>query len=174
MAEVEEKLLKRLDTRYALRMEEAKENGIDFEKVERMVLLKVVDANWMNHIDDMQTLKNEIFSRGFGNQDPVLAYKIDGLEMFENMIAKIRETTVLVLLNSTIQVKQPETVQKPTFTPVAHKDVFKAHEEKKLQAKKEKPFVQKTVVNEDKKVGRNDPCPCGSGKKYKNCCGVNE
>jgi len=174
VAEVEEKLLKRLDTRYALRMEEAKENGIDFEKVERMVLLKVVDANWMNHIDDMQTLKNEIFSRGFGNQDPVLAYKIDGLEMFENMIAKIRETTVLVLLNSTIQVKQPETVQKPTFTPVAHKDVFKAHEEKKLQAKKEKPFVQKTVVNEDKKVGRNDPCPCGSGKKYKNCCGVNE
>ncbi len=174
VAEVEEKLLKRLDTRYTLRMEEAKENGIDFEKVERMVLLRVVDANWMNHIDDMQTLKNEIFSRGFGNQDPVLAYKIDGLEMFENMIAKIRETTVLVLLNSTIQVKQPETVQKPTFTPVSHKDVFKAHEEKKLQAKKEKPFVQKTVVNDDKKVGRNDPCPCGSGKKYKNCCGVNE
>ena len=175
VAEVEEKLLKLLDTRYALRMEEAKEKGVDFEKVERMVLLKVVDMNWMNHIDDMQTLKNEIFSRGFGNQDPVLAYKVDGLEMFENMVKKIRETTVMVLLNSSLQVTKKEPVKRPTFTPVAHKDVFnqKPVEEKK-EEKKEKPFVQKTVVNDDKKVGRNDPCPCGSGKKYKNCCGKDE
>ena len=174
VSEVEEKLLKLLDTRYALRMEEAKEQGLDFEKIERMVLLRVVDANWMNHIDDMQILKNEIFSRGFGNEDPVLAYKIDGLEMFENMVKKIRETTVAILLNSRIQVSQPQPVQRPTFTPVAHKDVFKTKEEpKKEETKKEKPFVQKTVVN-DKKVGRNEPCPCGSGLKYKNCCGKEE
>ena len=173
VSDVEEKLLKYIDRRYAEKMEQAKEQGIDFEKVERMVLLRVVDANWMNHIDDMQTLKNEIFSRGFGNQDPVLAYKKDGYEMFDNMIAKIRETTVLVLLNSNIEVKQPETMKRPTFTPVAHKDVFAGKEEKK-EEKKEKPFVQTTVVNDTRKINRNEPCPCGSGKKYKNCCGANE
>ena len=174
VAEVEEKLLKLLDKRYKGKMDEAKEQGIDFEKVERMVLLRVVDANWMNHIDDMQIMKNEIFARGFGNQDPVLAYKVDGLDMFENMIDKIRETTVLVLLNSNFQVQTQEPVKRPTFTPVKHKDVFAEKEEEKKEEKKEKPFVQKTVINETKKVGRNDPCPCGSGKKYKNCCGKNE
>ena len=167
--EVEEKILKEVEKRYKKVEEEAKSYGVDFEKVERFVLLKVVDANWMNHIDDMQIMKNEIFSRGFGNQDPVLAYKKDGYELFQNMVEKIRETTCQILLLSHFEAKEsePKVFKKPTFTPIAKKEALP--EDKK----EEKKYIQKTVVNDTPKVGRNEPCPCGSGKKYKNCCGEN-
>ena len=166
--DVEDKLLALIHERYAERMEEAKSFDVNFEDVERLVLLKVVDAHWMNHIDDMQIMKNEMFSRSYGNQDPVLAYKKEGFDLFEEMIEKIRKTTCQILLVSHFQMEQqPPKFQKPTFTPIARKEALP--EEKKEENKK--PFVQKTVVNESPKIGRNDPCPCGSGKKYKNCCG---
>ena len=167
--DVIDKLLKIIEAEYEKRREEAKEVGVDFEQIERFVMLKVVDANWMNHIDDMQIMKNEIFARGFGNQDPVLAYKKDGYELFEKMIEKIRETTCRLLLASHVQVEapQPRPMNRPTFTPIARKEPVP---QEKAEEKK-KPVVQKTVVNDTPKVGRNDPCPCGSGKKYKNCCG---
>ena len=83
------------------------------------------------------------------------------------MIAQIRETVCLILLSIKIQVQpKPEKVQRPTFTPIARKE-----ELPKEKPEQKKPFIQKTVVNSSPKVGRNEPCPCGSGKKYKNCCG---
>lgn len=168
VSDVEEKLIKIVDKRYAEKLKEAESLGIDFGKVERVVMLRVVDSHWTNHIDDMQILKNEIFSRGFGNEDPVLAYKKDGYAMFDEMIRKIREMTCMILLNINFEVKKEEPVQRPTFTPVNRRtDLFD-------KPKKEKIEVQKTVVNTEKEIGRNDPCPCGSGKKYKNCCGANE
>lgn len=168
VSDVEEKLIKIVDKRYAEKLKEAEDLGIDFGKVERVVMLRVVDSHWTNHIDDMQILKNEIFSRGFGNEDPVLAYKKDGYAMFDEMIRKIREMTCMILLNINFEVKKEEPVQRPTFTPVNRRtDLFD-------KPKKEKIEVQKTVVNTEKEIGRNDPCPCGSGKKYKNCCGANE
>ena len=168
VSDVEEKLIKIVDKRYAEKLKEAEDLGIDFGKVERVVMLRVVDSHWTNHIDDMQILKNEIFSRGFGNEDPVLAYKKDGYAMFDEMIRKIREMTCMILLNINFEVKKEEPVQRPTFTPVNRRtDLFE-------KPKKEKIEVQKTVVNTEKEIGRNDPCPCGSGKKYKNCCGANE
>ena len=167
VADVEEKILQVVKKRYEGQIEYAKQMGVDFANVERFVMLKVVDSNWMNHIDDMQIMKNEIFSRGFGNQDPVLAYKKDGYELFEKMIAQIRETVCMILLSIKIQVEQrPEKVQRPTFTPIARKEELPSN-----NPKPQKPVVQKTVVNSGPKVGRNEPCPCGSGKKYKNCCG---
>ena len=165
--EVEEKILREVQKRYQKQIDYAKSFGVDFANVERFVMLKVVDANWMNHIDDMQIMKSEIISRGFGNQDPVLAYKKDGYELFEKMIAQIRETVCLILLSIKIQVQpKHEKVQRPTFTPIARKE-----ELPKEKPEQKKPFIQKTVVNSSPKVGRNEPCPCGSGKKYKNCCG---
>lgn len=165
--EVEEKVLEAVKKRYLEKAELAKNSGIDFEAVERIVLLKVVDNNWMNHIDDMQIMKTEILSRGFANQDPVLAYKKDGFELFEKMIEKIRETTCKILLNSNFEEPpKPQPMLRPTFTPIARKEPT-IEEQKKSQ----KPVVQKTVINDAPKIGRNDPCPCGSGKKYKNCCG---
>ena len=163
--DLEEAVIKLVEKRYNERMTEAGKFGIDFEKIERFVLLKVVDTNLMNHIDDMQTMKNEIFARGFGNQDPILAYKKEGYEMFDNMIEKIRETTCIVLLNTSIEVRRPEPrPQQAKVTEAKTYDPAKKPEEIKKQV---------TVKNTTKKVGRNDPCPCGSGKKYKNCCGKN-
>lgn len=161
--------------RYNDRIAEATEYGYNFGDIERFILLKMVDVNWMSHIEDMQIMKNEIFARGFGNQDPVLAYKKDGAEMFENMIDKIRNMTCLFLLNT--QIERPEPVQEmpaqPSYTVyMTGKEL--TPEERAQANKKKKPVVQQTVVNLEKKVGRNDPCPCGSGKKYKNCCGSNE
>ena len=162
-----EKVLELAKNRYMERMQEAGKIGIDFEKIEKFVLLKVVDTNWMNHIDDMQIMKNEIFARGFGNQDPILAYKKDGFEMFDKMIDRIRETTCLVLLNTKIEVRRPE--PKPETT-LKNTEAKKYDPSERPQERK----IQKTVVNTTKKVGRNDPCPCGSGKKYKNCCMLKE
>lgn len=169
--EVVDKLLVLIKKRYDEHIKEAEELKVDFADVERFVLLKVVDMNWTNHIDDMQILKSEIVSQAFGNQDPVLAYKKEGYDLFEKMIEKIRETTCQFLLASHLEKEErpKPPMQRPTFTPIARKEPQPQPEQKKA----EKPFVQKTVVNETQKIGRNDPCPCGSGKKYKNCCGKN-
>lgn len=170
VADVIEKVLKIVDERYQAREKETTEIGYDFGKLERLVMLRMVDANWMNHIEDMQILKNEIGSRQFGNQDPILAYKKDGYEMFDQMIYKIREMTTYILLNSRVQ-KPPEQQQQMPQYKVIVTGKEATPEEKAAQAKANKPKVQKTVVNDGPKVGRNDPCTCGSGKKYKNCCG---
>ena len=162
--DLSEKVLELAEKRYQGRMQEAGKYGIDFEKVEKFVLLKVVDTNWMNHIDDMQIMKNEIFARGFGNQDPIIAYKKDGFEMFDKMIDRIRETTCLVLLNTNIEIKRPEPPKENKVVDVEAKKYDPTERPKEIK-------VQKTVKNTEKKIGRNDLCPCGSGKKYKNCCG---
>ncbi|MGN1201150.1 MAG: preprotein translocase subunit SecA [Candidatus Caccovivens sp.] len=161
-ADLEEAVLRLVEKRYNEKMVEAGKLGIDFENVERFILLKVVDSNWMNHIDDMQTMKNEIFARGFGNQDPVIAYKKEAYDMFDKMIEKIRETTCLILLNTNVELRKPEPQRPVKMTEAKVENVQKRPEEIKKQT---------TVVNTEKKVGRNDLCPCGSGKKYKNCCG---
>ena len=158
-----EKVLELVKSRYENRMQEAGKLGIIFEEIEKFVLLRVVDSNWMNHIDDMQIMKNEIFARGFGNQDPILAYKKDGFEMFDKMIDRIKETTCLMLLNMNIEVRRPE----PKASNLKNTEAKKYEPAERPEERK----IQKTVVNTTKKVGRNDPCPCGSGKKYKNCCG---
>ena len=118
----------------------------------------------MNHIDDMQTMKNEIFARWFGNQDPILAYKKDGFEMFDKMVDRIKETTCLVLLNTNIEIRRRE--------PAKEENNLKNTKAEKYDpsARPQERKIQKTVVNTERKIGRNDPCPCGSGKKYKNCC----
>ncbi len=159
-----EKVVELANSRYQNRMLEAGKLGINFEEIEKVVLLKVVDSNWMNHIDDMQTMKTEIMTRGFGNQDPILAYKKDGFDMFDNMIERIKESTCLLLLNTNIEIRRvaPANEQSNSKNTVAKK----YEPEEKPQERK----IQKTVVNTARKIGRNDPCPCGSGKKYKNCC----
>lgn len=164
--DLEEVVLREVEKRYNDRMMEAGKIGIEFENVERFVLLKVVDTNWMSHIDDMQTMKNEVFARGFGGQDPIVAYKKDAFELFDEMTEKIKEAVCLILLNTTIEVKRPQRPQ-PQMTEAKVYDPKDAKEHKTNEK-------QKTVKNSEKKIGRNDPCPCGSGKKYKNCCGKDE
>ena len=159
--------------RYKEREEEVNSYGIDFEDLERNVLLRMVDVNWMSQIEDMQIMKDEILSRQFGQQDPVLAYKKEGFEMFDNMIDKIKESTCKVLLNAEIRQRPQESAPKPVKIVFTGKEL--TPEEKAKEAEKKKKLqVQKTVYNNKPKAGRNDPCPCGSGKKYKNCCWDND
>ena len=125
-------------------------------ELERVVMLRVVDEYWMDHIDAMDDLKQGIGLRAYGQHDPVVEYKQEGFEMFQAMVGAIREETVrrmfLVQLKPTQEVKR-EKVAKETDTAAATKTV-----------------VKQAPVRKEKKVGPNDPCPCGSGKKYKKCC----
>ena len=140
--------------RYA---EKEEEFGSDkFREVERVVLLQVVDSKWMDHIDNMDQLRQGIGLRAYGNRDPVIEYKEEGYNMYEEMLGNIGEDVIKLLfavrLKTNIERKQ---VSKPTATNEGG------------------DTVRKPVVKE-KKVGRNDLCPCGSGKKYKKCCGANK
>ena len=143
----------------AQRTYEAKEKAYSpqiMRELERVVMLRVVDEYWMDNIDAMDDLKQGIGLRAYGQHDPVVAYKEEGFQMFEAMVTAIREETIrrmfLVQLRTNQEVKR-EKVAKETGTTAA--------------AKTE---VKRQPVRKEKKVGPNDPCPCGSGKKYKKCC----
>ena len=154
----------------AIEKYQAKEEEITSEKMrelERVVMLKVVDEKWMNHIDSMDELKNGIGLRAYGQQDPVVKYRTEGMDMFEEMVANIKLDVVKILMNIRKQngdVKRQETAK---ITGAALEAINSVDGGKKINT----PEYSQTVVNEGPKIGRNDPCPCGSGKKYKNCCG---
>ncbi len=129
-------------------------------ELERVVLLRNVDQKWMDHIDAMSELKQGIYLRSYGQRDPVVEYRLEGFEMFDEMIESIRQDTLKMLY--LVQVRtgegpKREQVAKPIETGHGGDDSVK------------KQPVRKTAAQ---KVGRNDPCPCGSGKKYKKCCGA--
>ena len=128
-------------------------------EVEKVILLQNVDNKWMDHLDNMDELKEYIGLNSYAQRDPVAMYRIEGANMFDEMIEDIRETTVRQILSVVPRIQSTERVQvaKPTTEGFA---------DGKPAASK-KPAVSK-------KVGRNDPCPCGSGKKYKKCCGIND
>ena len=129
----------------------------DLREIERIILLKVIDRKWMDHIDDMDQLREGIGLQAYGQRDPVVEYRMAGFEMFNEMTKAIQEETTGALFH--VQVEQKiEKEEAPKITGT-NKD---AEVEKK-------PYVRKGA-----KIGRNDPCPCGSGKKYKNCCGRNK
>ena len=130
----------------------------DMREVERIILLKNVDSKWMDHIDAMDELRKGIYLRSMGQRDPVVEYRFEGFAMFDEMIASIREDTVRMVLAVKLQVQQ----QRP---PMQREQVLKPDAENAGS----KTTVKKTA---NQKVGRNDPCPCGSGKKYKKCCGA--
>ena len=135
-------------------------------EVERVVLLRNVDQEWMDHIDAMEQLQDGIRLRAYAHQDPVVEYRLEGFDMFDSMIAAIRENTAKMMLTVRLRRKeeapQREQVAKETGTSSA------------ATASAGDKTVQKQPVHKQKKPGRNDPCPCGSGLKYKKCCGRNE
>ena len=160
----------------------AKEEEIGIEQmreVERMILLRVVDNLWMDHIDAMDQLKSGIGLRALGQQDPAAAYAQEGFDMFEQMIAAIQEDTVKYCYNVTIETKTERRavveISGASKSDYVEDDTARAMqgkghlpEEAQVPEREKKP---QTVRREEPKIGRNDPCPCGSGKKYKNCCG---
>lgn len=155
----------------ALEIYSKKEEEITSEQMrelERIVMLKVVDEKWMNHIDSMDELKNGIGLRAYGQKDPVVQYRLEGFDMFDEMINDIKfdVTKILMHIRQQGEVKRQETVK---ITGEALEAIHSVDGGSKIGTD-----VDRTVRNEGPKVGRNDPCPCGSGKKYKQCCGRNQ
>jgi len=151
-----EKLTQATIDAYDQKIARYKEEGIDFTEIEKMVLLRNIDTKWIDHIDSMDQLRKGISLRGYGNIDPVLEYKKEGFEMFEDLTASIQEDTITLLLKAELQkIPQKTEVDK---------------QKENLQTNQASgPVIRKRPVV--KEIGRNDPCPCGSGLKYKNCCG---
>ena len=148
-----------------------KEFGIEnLRELERVVFLKVVDEKWMDHIDNMDELKNGIGLRAYGQKDPVVQYRIEGADMFDEMIVNIKYDVTRFLLNA----RKREGITRVETSKITDASVQDAainlvdgnYSENEGR-------MNKTVVNEGPKIGRNDPCPCGSGLKYKNCHGKN-
>ena len=149
--------------------EKEKEIGSnELRELERIVMLKVVDQKWMNHIDAMDELKNGIGLRAYGQQDPVVKYRLEGMDMFDEMVLDIKHDVVKMLMN----LRKQEEVKREEAAKItgAALQTLQSLDNDQQRVKSE---INRTVVNQGPQVGRNDPCPCGSGKKYKQCCGKN-
>jgi preprotein translocase subunit SecA len=131
----------------------------DFRRLERVVMLQTVDNLWKDHLLSMDHLKEGIGLRGYAQQNPLIVYKKEGFEMFNDMISRIKEETLGILFR--IQIEEPKKI-----------DHLRQPKEQKLEfSGAQGPAKPKPVQRKAQKVGRNAPCPCGSGKKYKKCCG---
>lgn len=139
---------------YKEKEEEVAEKGIDMREIERFIILRIVDMLWMDHIDNMDQLRRGIGLRAYAQRDPLIEYSIEGFDMFDEMIASIQEQTVTQLFHGRIEVQE---VRQPEERKITEGRGGDGNEPKK-------------PVTKDK-IGRNESCPCGSGKKYKNCCG---
>lgn len=154
---------------------EERENEIGSEELrelERVVTLKVVDEKWMDHIDNMDELKDGIGLRAYGQKDPVVQYRIEGFDMFDQMVLDIKTDVVKFLMYARKRegdIKREETVK---ITGEGLQNSAINNLDGTMAPKTSTPQNQ-TVINNEPRIGRNDPCPCGSGKKYKNCCGKN-
>ncbi|MBW2195441.1 MAG: SEC-C domain-containing protein, partial [Deltaproteobacteria bacterium] len=145
----------------AMKTYEKKESDFGAEQIrdlERMVVLQVVDNLWKEHLLSMDHLKEGIGLRGYGQQDPLVVYKREGFDMFATMIERIKEETVGFLFR--IQITRAEEIARKEKT-----------RQEKISYSHEDEGADSTVRRTKKKVGRNQPCPCGSGKKFKKCCG---
>ena len=156
--EITEVLLNKAQELYDSRKEELGEETV--KELERVGLLRNVDIRWMEHIDAMDQLKRSMSLMGYGQKDPVIVFRDQGLDMFEEMTNGIREGTVDFVLQSRVRKE----------APMERKQTVKITS----QSGSDDGTVKKEPKKADKKPGRNDPCPCGSGKKYKKCCGMNE
>lgn len=130
----------------------------NFRHLERMVMLQTVDSMWKDHLLSMDYLKEGVGLRGYAQQNPLIVYKKEGFELFQDMISRVKDEVISILFR--IQISEPEKID----------DINKPREQKLIFSGGDDTVLKKPVKREDKKVGRNDPCPCGSGKKHKKCC----
>ena len=154
VSDIEETLISRAKMMYEER--ERTYGSEVMRELERVILLQNVDKNWMNHIDAMDELRRGINLRAYGQKNPVVEYRLEGFDMFEEMVETIRENTVKMLL--TVRIENKDQLQRKQVAKATDASLGGDRTVKKMPVRKVK-------------VGRNDPCPCGSGKKYKKCCG---
>jgi preprotein translocase subunit SecA len=216
LEELAEKVADKAVEVYEAKCKALAEIKLDYQRIEREILLRVVDSLWRDHIDYMEILRSEIGLRAYGNHDPILAFKKESSDAYEKMIFKMREETAMFLINFRLQIERKipvnMTMKKPTkeqleqMKELALKRKQELEQAQKIAAENEvkrqkeeaaskiqpldsqaeldklmkSPTSIDMVTNNTEKtqaktqgklVGRNDPCPCGSGKKYKQCCG---
>jgi len=171
-AEVAERAIAQAQLLYDERAKLVQAAGYPIADLERMVLLRVVDSHWMDHIDAMDQLRDGIGLRGYGHSDPIIAYKQEGFDMFDGMIMSIREQTVSTLFSVRVgddgAVNAPRARQQGAMVAGKKGDTLTGVP--KAKAAPTATAKNATPVRAEQKTGRNDPCPCGSGKKFKNCC----
>ena len=172
-----DRLLKELKEKaLAIYEKKEKEHTEEIREVERVVLLKVVDSKWMEHIDNMDELKNGIGLRAYGQKNPIEQYRFEGGDMFDEMISQIKLEVAKIMLHIVKTDKKVERKSNVNITNAAlDNSVANAMN---VEGERNIPSSNKTekaqpITNDGPKVGRNDPCPCGSGRKYKQCCGKN-
>ena len=158
---IEEELVNRAAQRYKKREEEFGSELM--REIERVMLLRAVDENWMTHIDAIDELKHEVGLQAYGHRDPLVEYKFQSFDMFEEMNRAIQQDALRYVF--TVRVQRGQKVERRKVT---------SDGEAKLEGAPQEESRGSVSVRKTVKVGRNDPCPCGSGKKYKNCCGKNE
>ena len=144
--------------------------GESMRELERVITLKIVDEKWMEHIDNMDELKNGVGLRAYAQKDPVVVYRMEGFDMFDEMIYAIQYDVVKLLMHVT---ERDEGAQRQQTSEITSEKLQETSAIELVDGKisPKEGGIDKTIRNEEPKVGRNDPCPCGSGKKYKNCCG---
>ena len=158
---------------YAIYDEREKAIGAEeLRELERVVTLKIVDEKWMDHIDAMDELKDGIGLRAYGQKDPVVQYRIEGFDMFDQMVLDIKTDVVKLLMHVRKKEENIQRTEAARITGMSLENSAISNLDGTIAPKTSSPQNQ-TVVNHEPKVGRNDQCPCGSGKKYKNCCGRN-
>ncbi len=164
--DVAEELKDKINTAYEEKEKEIGEQQL--RELERVVMLKIVDDRWMDHIDAMDELKDGIGLQAYGQKDPVVQYRIEGFDMFEQMNLDIQTDVVKFLMNAR---KREGNVQRTSSIKITGEGLDNTVSNE-LGGKAPRTLgSNEPIVNNEPKVGRNDPCPCGSGKKYKNCCG---
>jgi len=153
--EIVEMLLEKAHAHYKAREEAFGEELM--REIERAVMLQVVDRKWMDHLDAMDMLREGIGLRAYGQKNPLVEYRREAFEMFEGMISSIREDTIRYIMRVTPQVTEQK------------------HEEpQRIRTNRDEEQPARPIQKEGPQIGRNDPCPCGSGKKYKKCCGADK
>ena len=147
--------------------------GESMRELERVVTLKIVDEKWMEHIDNMDELKNGVGLRAYAQKDPVVVYRMEGFDMFDEMVYDIQYDVIKLLMHVT---ERDEGAQRQQTSEITSAKLQETSAIELVDGKisPKEGGIDKTIRNEEPKVGRNDPCPCGSGKKYKNCCGKNQ
>lgn len=163
--EIIDELIEKLKALYKKREEDFVSRGINFRELERILLLQIIDHNWKNHLYELDHLRKGIVLRAYGQKDPLIEYQKESYSLFERMLNRIRDQMIEYLF----RIQLPPIVQRGVST-------IKKSEDKDKNSKntQQNNLGVKTHSLVFKKVGRNDPCPCGSGKKYKKCCGKNE
>ncbi len=176
--EINEILAELKEKAFKLYEQKEQEIGEPIRELERVVVLKIVDAKWMEHIDAMDELKNGIGLRAYGQKDPVIQYRMEGGEMFDEMNLQIKLEVAKIMLHI---VRNQRTIKRESNVQITSEELDQSaletvHLDKNTGLPQTGPSDSKPqpVVNQGPKVGRNDPCPCGSGKKYKNCCGKSQ